>query len=201
MVAITGNPLSYLGKQSDVVLNTWVKQEACPNNLAPTSSSTAQLAMGDALAVCLLDARGFSSKDFAKYHPGGSLGRKLYLKVKDIYPSNPSPKVSKSTEIRKVILEITSNRLGAVAVVDGEKLSGIITDGDLRRMLLKNKSLDGIKASDVMSPSPKTLEKDILAVDALAEMKKHNISQLIITDKGKYAGMIHLHDLIKEGII
>ena len=201
LIAITGNPLSYLGKQSDVVLNTWVKQEACPNNLAPTSSSTAQLAMGDALAVCLLDARGFSSRDFAKYHPGGSLGRKLYLKVKDIYPSNPAPKVSKQTDIRKVIVEITSNRLGAVAVVEGEKLYGIITDGDLRRMLLNLKSLDGIKASDVMSSSPKTLEKDTLAVDALTLMKEHNISQLIITEKGKYAGMIHLHDLIKEGII
>lgn len=201
LIAITGNPASYLGKQAQVTLNTWVAHEACPNNLAPTSSSTAQLAMGDALAVCLLDARGFSSKDFAKFHPGGSLGKRLYLKVKDIYPSNPSPRVTKNTDIRKVIVEITSNRLGAVAVVDGERLSGIITDGDLRRMLLNQHSLDGLKAHHVMSAAPKTLDKETLAVDALALMKEHNISQLIITEKGHYAGMIHLHDLIKEGII
>jgi arabinose-5-phosphate isomerase len=201
LISITGNPSSYLGKHAHVNLNTWVEQEACPNNLAPTSSSTAQLAMGDALAVCLLNARGFSSKDFAKFHPGGALGKKLYLKVKDIYPSNPSPEVSKQADIRKVIVEITSNRLGAVAVVDGGLLSGIITDGDVRRMLLSKKKIDGLKAQHVMSVHPKTLDKETLAVDALTMMKEHNISQLIITDKGKYAGMIHLHDLIKEGII
>lgn len=201
MIAMTGNTTSYLAKHADFVLNTWVEKEACPNNLAPTSSSTAQLAMGDALAVCLLDARGFTSKDFAKYHPGGSLGKKLYLKVKDIYPGNPAPRVSPTTDIKKVIVEISSNRLGAAAVIENDQLKGIITDGDLRRMMLHHKQIDGLKAKDVMGTSPKTAEKDTMAVDALLLMRQHNISQLVITDKGKYAGMIHLHDLVKEGII
>jgi arabinose-5-phosphate isomerase len=201
LIAIVGNPESYLAKNSDYVLNTFVVKEACPNNLAPTSSSAAQMAMGDALAVCLLDYRGFTSKDFAKYHPGGALGKKLYLKVKDIYPNNASPKVSLSDDIKKVILEITSNRLGAAAVVEDGKLIGIITDGDLRRMMMNRQSIEGITAKDVMNHSPKKTEKDTMAVDALSLMKQHNISQLIITDKEKYVGMIHLHDLIKEGII
>ncbi len=201
LVAMTGNLQSYLARQSDFVLNTWVEKEACPNNLAPTSSSTAQLAMGDALAVCLLDARGFSSKDFAKFHPGGALGKRLYLKVKDIYTQHPSPQVTSVTDIRKVIVEITSNRLGATAVVDGGLISGIITDGDLRRMMLDRKSIEGLKAKDVMGSAPKSVEKDTMAVDALALMRSHNISQLLITDKGRYVGMVHLHDLVKEGII
>lgn len=201
LIAMTGNSGSYLAKHADHVLNTWVEKEACPNNLAPTSSSSAQLAMGDALAVCLLDARGFTSKDFAKYHPGGALGKKLYLKVKDIYPGNPAPEVSPSMDIRKVIVEISSNRLGAAAVIEQGVLKGIITDGDLRRMMLNRKTIEGLKAKDVMGVSPKTAEKDMMAVDALLLMRQHNISQLIITDKGKYAGMIHLHDLVKEGII
>lgn len=201
LVAMTGNLQSYLARQSDFVLNTWVEKEACPNNLAPTSSSTAQLAMGDSLAVCLLDARGFSSKDFAKFHPGGALGKRLYLKVKDIYTQHPSPQVTSGTDIRKVIVEITSNRLGATAVVDGGLISGIITDGDLRRMMLDRKSIEGLKAKDVMGSAPKSVEKDTMAVDALALMRSHNISQLLITDKGKYVGMVHLHDLVKEGII
>ncbi len=201
LVAMTGNTTSYLAKHADLVLNTWVEKEACPNNLAPTSSSTAQLAMGDALAVCLLDARGFSSKDFAKFHPGGALGKKLYLKVKDVYPGNPAPHVSPSTDVRKVIVEITSNRLGAAAVVERGELCGIITDGDLRRMLLNRKVIDGLTARDVMSPAPKSMDKDTMAVDALLLMREHNISQLIITEKGKYVGMIHLHDLVREGII
>lgn len=201
LIAMTGNTSSYLAKHADFVLNTWVEKEACPNNLAPTSSSTAQLAMGDALAVCLLDARGFTSKDFAKYHPGGSLGKKLYLKVKDIYPGNPAPRVSPSTDIKKVIVEISSNRLGAAAVIENDELKGIITDGDLRRMMLHHKQIEGLKARDVMGTSPKTTEKDTMAVDALLLMRQHNISQLVITDKGKYVGMIHLHDLVKEGII
>lgn len=201
MIAMTGNTTSYLAKHADFVLNTWVEKEACPNNLAPTSSSTAQLAMGDALAVCLLDARGFTSKDFAKYHPGGSLGKKLYLKVKDIYPGNPAPRVSPNTDIKKVIVEISSNRLGAAAVIENDQLKGIITDGDLRRMMLHHKQIDGLKARDVMGASPKTTEKDTMAVDALLLMRQHNITQLVITDKGKYVGMIHLHDLVKEGII
>jgi arabinose-5-phosphate isomerase len=201
LIAIVGNPESYLGKNSDYVLNTYVAKEACPNNLAPTSSSAAQLAMGDALAVCLLDYRGFSSKDFAKYHPGGALGKKLYLKVKDIYPNNASPQVSPSDDIKKVILEITSNRLGAAAVVEDGKLIGIVTDGDLRRMMMDRQNINGITAKDVMNQSPKKTEKDTMAVDALTLMKQHNISQLIITDKEKYVGMVHLHDLIREGII
>jgi arabinose-5-phosphate isomerase len=201
LIAIVGNPDSYLAKNSDYVLNTYVAKEACPNNLAPTSSSAAQLAMGDALAVCLLDYRGFSSKDFAKYHPGGALGKKLYLKVKDIYPNNASPKVSPSDDIKKVILEITSNRLGAAAVVDDGKLIGIVTDGDLRRMMMDRQNINGITAKDVMNQSPKKTEKDTMAVDALTLMKQHNISQLIVTDKEKYVGMVHLHDLIREGII
>jgi arabinose-5-phosphate isomerase len=201
LIAIAGDAESFLATHSDFVLNTFVAKEACPNNLAPTSSSVAQLAMGDALAVCLLDYKGFSSKDFAKYHPGGALGKKLYLKVKDIFPNNAVPKVSASDDIKKVIMEISSNRLGAVAVLDNGKLTGIITDGDLRRMMMNKKNFDGLKASDVMSPDPKRAEKDMMAVDALNLMKQHNISQLIITDKEKYVGMVHLHDLVKEGII
>jgi arabinose-5-phosphate isomerase len=201
LIAIVGNPESYLAKNSDYVLNTYVEKEACPNNLAPTSSSAAQLAMGDALAVCLLDYRGFTSKDFAKYHPGGALGKKLYLKVRDIYPNNAAPKVFPSDDIRKVILEITSKRLGATAVVDNNKLVGVITDGDLRRMMMDRQNIEGITAKDVMNSSPKKIEKDTMAVDALSMMKQHNISQLIVTDGEKYAGMIHLHDLIREGII
>lgn len=201
LISIVGNSSSYLAKYSDFVLNTTVKHEACPHNLAPTSSTTAQLAMGDALAVCLLDYKGFSTKDFAKYHPGGALGKKLYLKVRDIYPNNAAPKVSSDENIRKVIVEISSNRLGAAAVIDDERITGIITDGDIRRMLLNKKSIDGLKAKDIMSHKPKTLPKETMAVDALDLMKKHNITQLIITDKNKYVGMVHLHDLVREGII
>jgi len=201
LIAIVGDMDSFLAKHSDCSLNTYVAKEACPHNLAPTSSSTAQLAMGDALAVCLLDYKGFSSKDFAKYHPGGALGKKLYLKVKDIYPNNASPKVLPDDDIKKVIMEISSNRLGAAAVINNGKVIGIITDGDLRRMLMNKKSIDGISAKDVMSSNPKLAEKDMMAVDALNLMKQYNISQLIITDKEKYLGMVHLHDLVKEGII
>ncbi len=201
LIAIVGNDESFLAKNCDYVLNTFVEQEACPNNLAPTSSSTAQLAMGDALAICLLDYKGFSSKDFARYHPGGSLGKKLYLTVKDIYLQHPSPRVSKSEDIKNVIVEITSNRLGAVAVIEDEKIAGIITDGDIRRMLLNKKSIDGLVASDIMNPNPKTTDETTMAVDALHLMKDHNISQLIITGDGRYVGMIHLHDLVKEGIL
>ena len=201
LVAIVGNPDSFLGKNCDYILNTFVAKEACPNNLAPTSSSAAQLAMGDALAVCMLDYKGFSSKDFAKYHPGGALGKKLYLKVSDIYPGNAAPKVNINEDIRKVIVEISSNRLGAVAVIDKNKLVGIITDGDIRRMLLNNKEISGITAKMIMHKKPKTTHKDEMAVDALHLMKQHNISQLIVADKNKYLGMVHLHDLIREGIL
>lgn len=201
LIAMVGNTDSYLAKNCDLVLNTFVDREACPNNLAPTSSSTAQLVLGDALAVCLLDYKGFSSKDFARYHPGGALGKKLYLKVKDIYPNNASPKVSPDEEIRKVIVEISSNRLGAVAVISKGKLEGVITDGDVRRMLLNKKDIDQLRAKDIMTKNPKTADKDMMAVDALHLMKQFNISQLIILDKTKYLGMVHLHDLVREGIL
>lgn len=201
LIAIVGNESSYLAIHSDFVLNTAVKQEACTNNLAPTTSTTAQLAMGDALAVCLLDYKGFSSKDFAKYHPGGALGKKLYLKVKDIYPNNPAPRVSPDESIVKVIIEITSNRLGAAVVIENGIIRGMITDGDIRRMLINKKSIDGLVAKDIMSQGPKSVPKETMAIEALDLMKKHNISQLIITDKEKYAGIVHLHDLVREGII
>ena len=201
LIAIVGNTDSYLAKNSHLVLNTFVSKEACPNNLAPTSSTAAQLAMGDALAVCLLDQKGFTSKDFAKYHPGGALGKRLYLKVGDLYPNNAAPQVNIDEDIRKVIVEISSNRLGAVAVLKGNKLVGIITDGDIRRMLLNNKDFSNMTAKSIMNTSPKVSSKDQMAVDALSVMKEHNISQLIVAEKGKYIGMIHLHDLIREGII
>jgi arabinose-5-phosphate isomerase len=201
LIAIVGNDSSYLAKHSDFVLNTWIEKEACPNNLAPTTSTTAQLAMGDALAVCLLDLKEFSSKDFAKYHPGGALGKKLYLKVKDLYPNNAVPKVAVNEDIKKVIVEISSNRLGVAAVIDKGTLVGVITDGDVRRMLLNKKSIDGLVARDIMNKKPKTAAKEMMAVDALDMMKKHNIMQLLITDKKKYIGVVHLHDLLREGIM
>jgi arabinose-5-phosphate isomerase len=201
LIGMTGNPSSYLAKNSDYLLNTYVAREACPNNLAPTSSSTAQLVMGDALAVCLLDQHGFTRDDFAKYHPGGALGKKLYLKVSDLYPNNAAPKVTGDADIRKVILEISSNRLGAAAVVDKGKLTGVITDGDLRRMLMDEKTIEGLRARDIMNKNPKRTDKNTMAVDALNIMKQHNISQLLITDKNKYVGIVHLHDLVREGIL
>ena len=201
LIAMTGNPASFLAKNADYLLNTYVAKEACPNNLAPTSSSTAQLALGDALAVCLLDQHGFTKEDFAKYHPGGALGKKLYLKVSDIYPNNASPKVSVDDDVREVIVEISSNRLGAAAVIDKGKLAGVITDGDLRRMLMDKKTIEGLKARDIMTKNPKRTDKTTMAVDALSLMKQYNISQLLITDKKKYVGIVHLHDLIREGIL
>jgi arabinose-5-phosphate isomerase len=201
LIAIVGNTQSYLATHSDFILNTYVEREACPNNLAPTSSTTAQLAIGDALAVCLLDRKGFSKNDFAKYHPGGALGKKLYLKVRDIYPNNAAPKVTPEEDVKKVILEISSNRLGAAAVISRDEIVGVITDGDIRRMLINNKTIDGITAKDIMNKSPKLADKETMAVDALDTMKKFNITQLLITDNGKYAGIVHLHDLIKEGIL
>lgn len=201
LIAMTGNLTSTLALHADFVLNTSVQKEACPNNLAPTSSTTAQVAIGDALAVCALSLRGFTEKDFAKYHPGGALGKKLYLKVGDMYPNNAKPAVALSDGIRKVILEISSNRLGATAVIDKNKLVGIITDGDLRRMMERNDSIEKLKAKDIMSAKPKTVEKDVLAADAFQTMKQNSISQIIITDKNKYLGFVHLHDFLKEGII
>lgn len=201
MIAITGNTESFLGQNADFVLNTFVKKEACPNNLAPTTSTTAQLVMGDALAVCLLELRGFSSKDFAKYHPGGALGKKLYLRVSDISSVNQKPKVAKDTKIKDVIIEISEKMLGVTAVVENDKVIGIITDGDLRRMLSKTDDFSNFTAKDIMGSNPKCIDIDAMAIDAMELMEDNEISQLLVEDNGNYAGVIHLHDLIKEGII
>lgn len=201
IIAITGNSTSFLGKQANYVLNTFVEKEACPNNLAPTSSTTTQLVMGDALAVCLLESRGFDSKDFAKYHPGGALGKKLYLKVADIYPNNEKPEVAPTASVKDVIVEISSKRLGVTAVTENEKLIGIVTDGDLRRMLESTENFESLTAANIMTASPKTIAPNILAVGALEQMQNNNITQLIVAENDTYLGVIHLHDLLKEGIV
>lgn len=201
IIAITGKPDSFLGQQSDLVLNTYVEKEACPNNLAPTTSTTAQLVMGDALAVCLLELRGFSSNDFAKYHPGGALGKRLYLRVNDLSSQNQKPQVQLDTTLKEVIVEISEKMLGVTAVLDGKKLVGIITDGDLRRMLYKSSDLNGIVAKDIMSANPKTIQANAMAVDAMEVMENYGISQLLVEQNGIYEGVVHLHDLVKEGII
>ncbi|MEO8934793.1 MAG: KpsF/GutQ family sugar-phosphate isomerase [Xanthomarina sp.] len=201
MIAITGNKESFLGKQADYVLNTYVEKEACPNNLAPTTSTTAQLVMGDALAICLLELRGFSSKDFAKYHPGGALGKKLYLRVSDMSEVNQKPEVNLQTGLKDLIIEITEKMLGVTAVVENGKILGIITDGDLRRMLSKTDNFTSLTAKDIMSKNPKTIDSNAMAVDAMELMDKYGISQLLVEHKGKYAGVVHVHDLIKEGIL
>lgn len=200
LIAMTGNPESELAKHADFILNSSVKQEACPHNLAPTSSTTAQVALGDALAVCLLEIREFTPADFARYHPGGSLGKKLYLKVDDLWPSNPVPSVSPETPVTQVILEISSKRLGAAAVTKDGVLKGIITDGDLRRMMQQHQQFDKLTAGDIMSLNPKTAQRDMMAVEALQIMKENNIMQLIILDGENLLGFVHLHDLLKEGI-
>ncbi|MEO7120113.1 MAG: KpsF/GutQ family sugar-phosphate isomerase [Ginsengibacter sp.] len=202
VIAICGNMQSYLAKSADVVLNTTVTEEACPNNLAPTSSTTAQMVMGDAIAMCLMETKGFSSDDFAKFHPGGTLGKKLYLRVSDLILNNEKPAVTPKSFLKEVIIEITKKRLGATVVLDdSNKVLGIITDGDLRRMLEKNLSATEVIAEDIMSINPKTIEANNLAVDALDMMRKKNITQLIVTDNNVYVGIIHLHDLVREGII
>ena len=202
LVALVSNTNSYLAQQADFVLNATIAEEACPHNLAPTTSTTVHVAMGDALAVCLLELRNFTSSDFALYHPGGSLGKQLYLKVSDIYTHNQLPMVGPDTPIKDVILEISSKRLGCTSVVDGNKnLLGIITDGDLRRSLQKDIHLEKSKASDIMSRSPRKIEKDELAVKALHIMQENSITQLVVMDGDKIAGFVHLHDLLKEGIV
>jgi len=202
LIAMVGNIESYLANQSSIILNTTVEQEACPNNLAPTTSTTAQLVMGDAIATCLIELKGFGSDDFAKLHPGGMLGKKLYLRISDIYTDNERPSVLLHQSLREVIVEITKKRLGATAVVDDEKtLRGIITDGDLRRMLERNHVSENILAENIMSPHPKTIDPDELAVNGLDLMRKHEISQIVVARGGKYLGMVHLHDLLKEGFI
>ena len=202
LVALVSNTNSYLSQQADFVLNATIAEEACPHNLAPTTSTTAHLALGDALAVCLLELRDFSSTDFAEYHPGGSLGKQLYLKVSDVYLHNELPLVSQDSPLKDVIMEISSKRLGCTAVVDDNKnLLGIITDGDLRRMLEKNLSLDSLKAVSIMSRNPKKIQKDEFAVKALHQMQESSITQLVVMDGEKVVGFIHLHDLLKEGIV
>ena len=202
IIAIVGNLASFLAKQCHIILNTTVDQEACPNNLAPTTSTTAQMVMGDALAVCLMEKKGFDSADFAKFHPGGMLGKKLYLRVSDLAAQNEKPCVPSTATINEVIVEMTQKRLGTTVVVDGNQIvTGIITDGDLRRMLAKTADFSQLSAKDIMSKNPKTVEANVLAVTALEILKTQNISQLVVLDNGIYAGIIHLHDLIKEGII
>ncbi len=202
MIAITGNDTSFLAQQADFILNTFVEQEACPNNLAPTTSTTAQLVMGDALAVCLLELRGFSSQDFAKYHPGGALGKRLYLRVSDLSSVNEKPKVKLDTSAKNVIVEISEKMLGVTAVVDeNNKIVGIITDGDLRRMLTKSEDFIHLSAQDIMGSHPKRIDEDAMAIDAMELMEENGISQLLVEKNGEYAGVIHIHDLIKEGII
>ena len=201
LIAITGNKDSFLGQQADFILNAYVEKEACPNNLAPTTSTTAQLVIGDALAVCLLELRGFSSTDFAKYHPGGALGKKLYLRVQDISSVNQKPKVNPTTNIKDIIIEITEKMLGVTAVVANNKIVGIITDGDLRRMLTKVDDFSKLTAKDIMSANPKRINAESMAIEALEIMEANEISQLLVEENGNYAGVVHLHDLIKEGII
>ena len=201
LIAIVGNRNSYLATHADFIIDASVAEEACPNNLAPTSSTTAQLVLGDALAVCLLECRGFTKSDFAKFHPGGVLGKELYMTVSDLYLNNQVPKVNINDPVKYVILEISSSRLGATAVLDEKNLAGIITDGDLRRMLEKNTDFIQFTAKDIMTKNPKTIEPEMLVVDALNIMRKNNITQLLVLKKGKYLGIIHLHDILKEGII
>ncbi len=201
LIGIVGDTNSFLAKQANLVLDTTTAQEACPHNLAPTTSTTAQLAMGDALAVCLLESRAFTSADFARFHPGGALGKRLYLKVGDLAAQNEKPQVSPNTAVKEVLLEITKNRLGAVAVIENFNLVGVITDGDIRRMLEKGQFSETFTAKDIMGTNPKTIDASALAVDALQQMRSLHISQILVCENGVYAGIVHLHDLLKEGII
>jgi arabinose-5-phosphate isomerase len=202
LVGMVGNTASFLAIHSDIILNTTVEVEACPHNLAPTTSTTAQLVMGDALAICLMEMKGFNSDDFAKFHPGGMLGKQLYLRVSDLYVRNEKPHVGEESGLKEVIMEISAKRLGATAVTDNQhNLKGIITDGDLRRMLEKGGSFEKITAKEVMTKNPKTITPNALAVDALDLMRKNSITQLAVVDEEVYRGFIHLHDLIREGLI
>jgi len=201
LIAMAGKLDSYLGLQSDLVIDTVVEQEACPNNLAPTTSTTAQLVMGDALAICLMKLRGFRTDDFARVHPGGALGKRLYLRVQDLANANEKPAVQSDASVQEAILEMTQKRLGVTAVVDADqKLLGVITDGDLRRMLERGSDWSGMKAADIMTLAPKTIAPEALAVEALSVLQEHSITQLAVVADGRYAGMIHLHDLVREGL-
>lgn len=201
LIALTGNVLSFLAREADYILNTTVDSEADPNNLAPTTSTTAQLVMGDTLAVCLLKLRGFTAQDFARYHPGGALGKQLYLTVADICKKNTAPRVPETASFKDVIVEITGNRLGATAVLSNDTIMGIITDGDIRRAIQSHNDFSGVTARDIMSTLPKTIHINALAVEALNKMRAGSISQLLVEDNGVYKGIIHLHDLVAEGII
>ncbi|WP_284651856.1 KpsF/GutQ family sugar-phosphate isomerase [Flavobacterium terrisoli] len=201
LVAITGNTTSFLGKEADYVLNTYVESEACPINLAPTNSTTAQLVMGDALAVCLMEMRNFTAEDFAKYHPGGALGKKLLLRVGDMLDTTHKPIVAPNSNIKTVIVEISEKRLGVTAVVDDNKVIGIITDGDIRRMLNKTDTISGLVAKDIMTVNPKTIKSTDMVSDALNILEDFSITQLVVVDNGEYKGVIHLHDILKEGIV
>ena len=201
LIAMVGNSSSYLAKHADLVLDTTVEKEACPNNLVPTASTTAQLVMGDALAMALLSCRGFTPEDFARFHPGGSLGKRMYLKVSDLYKNNEKPMVGPAADVKDVIMEISSKRLGAAAVVEGNKLLGIITDGDLRRMLEQKVDIDKLTALDIMTANPSAIEEDELVVNALEMMRENKITQLPVLKNGDYVGVVHMHDIVKEGII
>ncbi len=201
LIAITGNITSFLAKESNFILNTTVDAESCPNNLAPTNSTTAQLVMGDALAVCLMELRNFTSEDFAKYHPGGSLGKKLLLRVKDMIENSLKPMVAPDASIKKVIFEISEKRLGVTAVIESEKVIGIITDGDIRRMLNENDTFTHLTAKDIMTKNPKMIQSTTMVADALNILEDFAITQLIVVDNGEYKGVLHLHDILKEGIV
>ena len=201
LVAMVGNTSSYLASQAELILDTTVEKEACPNNLAPTASTTAQLVMGDALAMALLSCRGFTADDFARFHPGGSLGKRMYLKVSDVYKQNEKPEVNPGDDLKAVIMEISSKRLGAAAVTEGNKLCGIITDGDLRRMLETAGEIKALTAADIMTADPRTIDENELVVNALEIMRENKITQLPVMKDGTYVGVIHMHDIIKEGVI
>lgn len=202
LIAMTANRDSFLARQADFVLWTPIQKEADPNNLAPTSSTTSQMALGDALAIALLSLKGFSQADFARFHPGGALGKQLYLRVRDLFLLHERPAVKADARLNEIIVEISSKRLGATAVLDDdEKLLGVITDGDLRRMLARGGDFSSISARDILSPHPKTIESDALAVDALTHMRAHSITQLLVMDNGRYVGIVHLHDILKEGLV
>jgi arabinose-5-phosphate isomerase len=201
LIAITGNTTSFLGKEADFVLNTYVDSEACPINLAPTNSTTAQLVMGDAIAVCLMEMKNFTAEDFAKYHPGGALGKKLLLRVSDMLDTTHKPFVAADSMIKNVIIEISEKRLGVTAVIENEKVIGIITDGDIRRMLNKTENISGLTAQEIMTKNPKTIKSTDMVSDALNILEYFSITQLVVVDNGEYKGVIHLHDILKEGII
>ncbi|MGC4041499.1 MAG: KpsF/GutQ family sugar-phosphate isomerase [Flavobacterium sp.] len=201
LIAITGNTTSFLGKESDYVLNTYVDAESCPNNLAPTNSTTAQLVMGDALAVCLMEMKNFTAEDFAKYHPGGALGKKLLLRVGDMLDTTHRPVVAPDSSVKSAIHEISEKRLGVTAVVESNKVIGIITDGDIRRMLNKTENISGLTAKDIMTVNPKTIKSTALVSDALNILEDFSITQLVVVDDGDYKGVLHLHDILKEGIV